>query len=190
MKNKRLEVNVEGRYSITRPYESKQILKIMKNDIINILESDISQLTITDTTAGAGGDTISFSNFYKNVNSIEICKENYDILEKNCLSTNNVQTFNCDCLYLINNLHQDIIYCDPPWGGVDYKLKENINLFLSNTDIKVFLSMFMNISKIVYIKVPINFDFKSIPENYEKFKIYNRKRKISFFLIRFTSNFH
>ena len=37
-------------------------------------------IIITDATSNVGGNTISFSLLFKNVNSVEINKENYDIL--------------------------------------------------------------------------------------------------------------
>ena len=75
-----LKINREGRYSITKPKQAKKIREI----VIKILEEkNISreELVITDATANMGGDTISFSNLAKEVNSVEISTHHFEILK-------------------------------------------------------------------------------------------------------------
>ena len=35
-------------------------------------------------------------------------------------------------LYLLRELHQDLVFLDPPWGGPEYKDVERVPLYLGN----------------------------------------------------------
>jgi predicted RNA methylase len=104
---------------------------------MNVLKSkfqDLSNLSITDSTACIGGDTINFALHFKSVTSIELEKNNFNALK------NNVETYNLENVTLHNgdstkifDWYTDILYIDPPWGGKDYKSQKNIDLFLSKT---------------------------------------------------------
>ena len=70
--NNELKYDVEGLWSITQPSEA--------NIISILIQSDIGYNSkILDATAGIGGNTISFANYFKNVTAIEIHKSRFEI---------------------------------------------------------------------------------------------------------------
>ena len=121
-----------GRYSISLPKDAEIITSLIEYHI-NKLELLSQNLIITDSTAGIGGNTISFSKTFKNVNSIEIEKKRFGFLKNNInyYNLNNVNLLNCDYLNILENMIQDIVFMDPPWGGRGYKKKSSLTLKLS-----------------------------------------------------------
>ena len=77
-KLKELKYDEEGLYSITLPEEAKIISLLL----VKSLKKEAKKSTIFDGTAGLGGNTLSFCNYFKNVISCEINKSRYDILKK------------------------------------------------------------------------------------------------------------
>jgi len=139
-----IRMSSTGKYSISRLEDSL----LTTNEIINFYNNIILKnsdknrdITITDATANAGGNTINFALNNLNVNSIELSTNEFYRLKNNIdlykNFTKNVKVFNNDCLDLIYNkkIYQDIIYFDPPWGGPSYKNYKNLGLSLDNKDI-------------------------------------------------------
>ena len=62
-------------------------------------------------------------------------------------------------------MKQDVIYIDPPWGGKNYKYKENINLYLSNIPIYTICNNLKGNFKYLVLKVPYNFNLKNFKNN-------------------------
>jgi 16S rRNA G966 N2-methylase RsmD len=181
---RKFNLNTEGKYSITKPYESEQITKHMIKFINN--EIRFENCVITDATACMGGDLINFSKKAKYVNGVENNKENFDLLVENCktFECNNINLINEDYLNIYNKLTQDIIYIDPRWGGPDYKLMKNIHLYVGN----VLLCDIINtiraegIAKYIFTKIPRNACLDNIAFD-ESHVIYNRSKTISFVLL-------
>jgi 16S rRNA G966 N2-methylase RsmD len=170
----------EGLYSITHAHYANQIT----NFIIQSLGSNkkSNDLIITDATANVGGNTLNFSKHFKHVNAIELSKINCHVLKNNVLKVYNRENVNIICsdfLDIINNLKQDIIFMDPPWGGPDYKKKENLILQLSNINISTIIdNIFKNKNaSMVVIKVPSNIDLNEIIKtiNFKKFEFFKIK---------------
>jgi 16S rRNA G966 N2-methylase RsmD len=122
-------------------------------------------LTITDITAGVGGNVINFSKHFKQVNAIEIDRIRYEYLKNNCAQ------YKCDNVnfYLGNSmgyyngnpsgsLKQDVIFFDPPWGGTSYKNYKRLRLFFDGNSIESICSILLKYSIFVVIKLPINYD--------------------------------
>lgn len=153
-----LKYDEEGLYSITLPEEANIIsLLIIKN-----FKKKVNKCSIMDGTAGLGGNTLSFSNYFKNVVSYEINKSRYIILCKNIelYKCSNVKLFNkCS----IDNLETkyDIYFFDPPWGGPEYKKEKKISLTISNKNLKDIVTRIFNIHNDVMIcfKLPYNYNF-------------------------------
>jgi hypothetical protein len=74
---KKIKINEEGLYSITRYKDANYISKL----IYKFFNSN--NITITDATSNVGGNTISFCLYFNNVNAIEINNENYKLLKNN-----------------------------------------------------------------------------------------------------------
>lgn len=198
---RRLKNNEQGRYSITRPYEAKQITSIINNTLIHKLNKRSFESTITDCTAGVGGDTINFSFLFKQVNSIEILGPQFDLLSLNCervkdlcsmnkeykdlpaINTGLVRLYNCNFFDIIETLYQDVIYLDPPWGGIGYKFTPQLKIYIDNKELKDIARKLVKLASVVFIKLPLNADLDDIDiEN--KFIINNKKENPSFFLIQ------
>lgn len=177
----KFKLNKEGKFSITKPFESNQIIQYMKTFIENL-----SDVIITDATSCMGGDLISFSRVVKNVNGVEINKENFDLLCENCKIFNckNVKLYNEDYLSVYKKLYQDVLYIDPQWGGPNYKEKNEIFLFLGKYKLEDFLDKLIDekITKYIFVKIPLN---ASLPKKfYKNFQIiFNRNKKPSFIIL-------
>ena len=159
---KDFKLNDEGNFSITRPYESAQIIYLIENFIRYIEQNDIELSTkiITDATACMGGDLIRFSKYFRMVNGIEIIEENFDLLVENCkrFGCFNVNLFCQNYLEIFDKLKQDVIYIDPKWGGIDYKNKDSIVLKLNDIEISdlVHIIKSKKLAKYIFIKAPSN----------------------------------
>jgi hypothetical protein len=164
-----LSYDSEGLYSITLPNDADEISSL----IINLLGKEI---TICDATAGIGGNTISFSKNFKNTISIELCKNRFKILENNVKVYDllNVNLINDSCLNKLN-LECSAYFFDPPWGGPDYKFKKNIRFKLGDLSlIEIIKKINLNSPKIVFFKLPNNYDLNEFNEfNYNINKIKN-----------------
>ena len=140
-----IRMSSTGKYSISRLEDSllttNEIINFYNNIILNKDNFPTKNITITDATANAGGNTINFALNNLNVNSIELSINEYYRLKNNIdlykNFTKNVKVLNADCLDLIYNkkIYQDIIYFDPPWGGPSYKNYKNLGLSLDDKDI-------------------------------------------------------
>lgn len=185
---KNLRQNEVGRFSVTRPYESKQIIGFVEM-ILNSKGKTLHNSVVTDCTAGTGGDTIAFSYLAKHVNAIENNIEQYELLEENCriAGRENIRTIFDNCMNIIDKINEPdhVILIDPPWGGSGYKNHNNLQLSLGGYGID-FVANYAKRYGIVFLKLPLNADLTNIPiEN--KFLINNKKNIPSFFLIHVSS---
>lgn len=178
---KNFKLNDEGVFSITKPYESFQIIKL----IVYLFGEDIGDLVITDATASMGGDLINFAFRVKHVNGVEINSDNFKILQENCESfrCSNITLYNDDYLKLYDKLEQDIIYIDPPWGGSAYKEKEYIQLKLGDLYLWELINLIIEkrLTKYILVKAPLNVSLTEI--NYDLIKVIYNKSKVPTFKI-------
>ena len=182
-KLKKLKYDEEGLYSITLPEEAK----IISSLLVKSLKKEAKKSTIFDGTAGLGGNTLSFCNYFKNVISCEINKSRYDILKKNIelYKYNNVVINNINCIeYIKNNNSSDVYFFDPPWGGPDYKFKTNISLKLSNMSLINIVKLIKNKNNnaIICFKLPFNYNFNE----FKNIKFYKKKIKNMIILLIYS----
>jgi len=135
-------------------------------------------LVITDATANIGGNTISFYlNGLTSVNAVEMDQLTCDILKHNLvtyqLPVNTVHC--CDYLSIYDQLVQDVVFLDPPWGGPDYKKATKLDLYLgikqSLNIIDICAKLFEKEKvKLIVLKLPINYNLsrlmKRLPNNH------------------------
>ncbi len=155
----KLQLTEEGEYSISRKKDSNRTISIIKT----ILRDDIKDKSITDATGCVGGDTIQFALHFKNVDSIEINKDNFDALKNNIsiYGLKNVTLHFGDSLKIFN-WKTDVLYIDPPWGGKTYKTTPKLDLFMSSKRIDVWLEEILlrkNRPEYIILKLPHNFNF-------------------------------
>lgn len=177
----KFKLNKEGKFSITKPFESNQIIKYIKKIV-----GDLKDKIVTDATSCMGGDLINFSKVAKMVNGVEINKENFDLLRENCktFNCNNINLYNEDYLNIYKTLNQDILYIDPQWGGPEYKEKDEIVLYLGQYKLEDLLYKLLEekITNYIFVKVPMNVLLpKKFYENSQT--IFNRNKKPSFMIL-------
>ena len=177
-KIKYLKTDQEGIYSISRPDDAKYITKLIRKKILllglsnditktqNYGENNLIDLTITDATAGIGGNTISFCKEFKLVNAIEINKTRFEYLKNNLKIYNltNFNVINGDMMTSVPNIKQDIVFVDPPWGGKGYIKHENLDIYIGNTEIsKISKDLLDNVNcKLVVLKLPYNYNIDNL----------------------------
>ena len=185
---KKLMIDKESLHYITFSSDATNITKIICDNLINFPaivnyksedwqknapEKKMKQLVITDMTAGVGGNVYNFSKFFKYVNAIELNTNVYNCLKNNIevYKLNNINCYNDDSVKLLienDDIGQDIIFFDPPWGGRDYKLHTDIRLKFGNTSTELSMSIenITNIllkrstNKMIVLKLPDNYDYK------------------------------
>jgi len=170
-----LKYDTEGLYSLTNFNDADYISILLLENFTNYIN-----LKILDGTGGLGGNTISFSKFFKNVTSIELNHDRFLMLKNNIEHYNlsNINLLNNDSVdYLFNNYtNYNIYFFDPPWGGPNYKYEQNISLNLgSKSLIDIILFLKQNTKeKIIVYKLPFNYDFNEFHQyNYKLYKVKN-----------------
>ena len=151
---------------------SNLITKIIcKHLILNNLNP--LKITIVDSTAGVGGNTLSFLKFFEKTIAVEICSMRYNYLLNNInvYEFNNHKCINMDfCDYYKNNIvfdNPDVIFMDPPWGGIGYKNSNNLRLKLGITSVEnIIIDVFKKFeSELIYKKT--KFIILKLPKNYD-----------------------
>lgn len=160
---KQLQITDKGIYSISKPYLSQWICNIILNNIDNSKEFIKENITLTDGTAGIGGDLIYFSKYFKKVNGIELNKTHFEVLKNNIkevLNIENVDLFQDNYCNIYNKLENDIVYLDPPWGGKNIYKKKDVMLYLGNDKIFNIINNLHEIKiKYIFLKIPHNFNY-------------------------------
>jgi tRNA/tmRNA/rRNA uracil-C5-methylase (TrmA/RlmC/RlmD family) len=155
----KIKLDQEALYSVT---DSETADKM--TSIISRLPGVSRSSTITDLTACVGGNVVSFARVFRNVNAVEIDPVRFKLLKYNVSEIlgdeNNVVFRQGDAIEEAALLRQDVIFIDPPWGGIDYmKCCDPLNLYLSGRNIgELCENVFGKNARHVAIKVPVNFD--------------------------------
>ncbi len=153
----------ESLYSITDERTANKITEaLLKLKGIN------KHKTITDMTACVGGNVLSFAKSFSHVNAIELDKVRCDMLINNVKTVSGYSNVNFFCgngidVIRSGKTRQDIIFADPPWGGMEYINKNYVSLSLKNDmgneyDLSDLVKEMLKYAKYIAFKVPINFD--------------------------------
>lgn len=169
----KLKLDAVGLFSTTTADDAREISQL----IAELPELSINALggrrpVITDGCACCGGNTISFAccNSFSKVNAVEVDEKRCEYMLKHNVnvainvypsSTHTTIIHGC-YLEKMKTLKQDVVFLDPPWGGLDYTTHQNLNLFLDNRDLadivfELYKHASENGTKIVVIKAPQNF---------------------------------
>ena len=170
----KLKMTPEGEYSITKRKDGEVLLAHMKSMI-----KGIKTKSITDLTGNVGGDTILFGLHFKDVKSIEMNPENFEALKNNVevFGLKNVDVMQGDStkVYVWKT---DVLYLDPPWGGPEYKTNKELDLYLGDERVDLFLDRILKQETkpdYIFMKLPANYHFdrlKDLPvTKLKKFKI-------------------
>ena len=166
-----LKYDSEGLWSITHPHSADLIsskIKLFEKTGINI---DI----IYDSTAGIGGNTLSFAKYFKQVISVENDENRFLLLKNNIqnYTYNNIELYNNDSIKLISTLKTriDAVFIDPPWGGPNYKYEDDIEINMSNLNLTHICKLFnsyeyeSNKIKLIVFKLPYNCNYEDMLTN-------------------------
>lgn len=173
----------ESIFSISRREEADKVTR----EIIRKLRVSPTvakrSMVITDATANVGGNTLSFSRMFKSVNSVEINETTCEALKMNATEYSKIKknkgAINVRCgdyLDIANELVQDVIFFDPPWGGVDYWKHERLMLNLGDTPIYDVVNMIKKKPKLVVVKVPSNFDYELFKNSVKSAKYVSKEK--------------
>lgn len=159
---KKIQIVKESIFSISNYKDADKLT----SSIINKMKP-YKPTTITDATANVGGNTISFAKRFNKVNSVEINTQTAKALQNNInvYGLSNVSVYNKSYLSVINELKQDVLFMDPPWGGVDYKSKDKIMLYLDEVPIHDVINRLINKPILIVLKIPNNFDIELFKKN-------------------------
>ena len=139
----KLKLTLEGEYSITRRADGRRLLQKM----ISIV-GPLNKKHVTDLTGNVGGDTILFG---LNCKSLVFGLDNVNLHFGDSTK--------------VYNWYTDILYIDPPWGGPDYKEKENLDLFLGDVRLDLFIRDILAQEwrpNYIFLKLPRNYNFRSL----------------------------
>ena len=167
--NKMPKYDNEGLWSITYPKEADIISQIIKSEIGQ-------EATIFDATAGVGGNTISFAKYFTHVFSVEISASRFELLKNNIevYKLENVTVSNENCLDILSGNYQGYFF-DPPWGGPDYKQKNETSIKLGNYTLEEVVFKVKNENdNPIFFKLPFNYNLNEFSKfNYKIDKIKN-----------------
>jgi len=157
-------------------YDDESLWSIsLPNDadlITSIISKSVNNYKIFDAMAGIGGNTIGFAKYFKNVVSVEINLDRFELLKQNveiyCNNTN-VELINDTCINYLNNDY-DVYFFDPPWGGINYKNNNKLSFMIDNYKLSDLVKHIRNINNAkIYFKLPNNY-------NFTEFDIFKYKR--------------
>ena len=140
------------------------------------MKKEVKGLTITDATAGVGGDTLCFAQQFKKVNAVELVPLHCAIISHNLsvykkrrkvdhLCANYVDVVGLYRPWPGNPVTQNVIYFDPPWGGPTYKTRRTVLLKLDNVPLFhiIWHILFYNRADYIFVKAPKNVDLHYFP---------------------------
>jgi len=182
-----------GLYSITKKNEAYFISNLITKYFGE------NKITITDSTACCGGNSISFllhPQIHK-VNSVEINDLHFEILQNNVnlyKNANKVNLIKGNYLNYAKSFEQDVIFYDLPWGGLRYIEKDEITLGLNTNEgtfigLSSIINQMKDKAKLQVLKIPLNFAFTNFLKeiDYTKIKIhkiYNKfTKKLCYFIL-------
>ncbi len=171
----KIQMTNESYYSVSSYKDAEYTTELIKQH----LKQNTKELIITDGCSNVGGNTLNFLKNFKFVNAVEYDKTTSVMLENNIklYGFSNYKVYNNDYTKIMNNLQQDVVFLDPPWGGIKYKYYDTINLYLSNTSLADIVGKIINSVQLICIKVPDNFDIVTLYEKkFKEIHIYKLKK--------------
>ena len=176
MHNKNILMDDVAKYSITLPDKAEIISEIIrKNYQLTFPTDNLDELIITDAMACIGGNTLSFSKYFKQVNANEINTTRFQYLIHNMkeYEKTNILFYNDNYLNLIHKLKQNIVFIDPPWGGPIYKSQYKMDIMIQTDGLveikldEMIGDIFKDeLTKMIVYKLPINHNI----DNFKKYK--------------------
>ena len=163
--NQKLRMTDVGVYSITHPYMAMQFVVSIMAIVRDI---GVQAKTATDSTGGLGGMSRYICIFFEKLTVVEknslhfdICKSNLQILS----GGRNITFVKLSFLeYMEKMPPQDMIFCDPPWGGSIYKSQTHNSLYLDGKNVCDIINVVFSrgICKVFALMAMINYNFDDL----------------------------
>jgi trimethylguanosine synthase len=121
---------------------------------------NVKNLTVLDAFGCVGGNSMAFGKYCKKVYMIELDKNRIRMAKNNAdvYGVKNITFIKGDYFMEAPKIIADVIYLDPPWGGIDYKNNEKFKLEDFSPDGNSILTLAFRHFEKVILKVPRNFD--------------------------------
>lgn len=163
-----IQLDETALYSVTDGRTAIQQTKRIKEKLETLVgEGRAADCIVTDGTANVGGNTISFGKEFKFVNSVEISPLRASLLANNIMiatTQNNTTVHVADYTKIWNKLKQNVIFIDPPWGGVGYKTVKVLDMFLGTTNVIDLIKEMVDAkaANLIAMKAPINYNIEGL----------------------------
>ena len=184
---KKLQISEEGLYSITPPAFSKFISEKIAEKMKKKFGMDKKEITITDASSCVGGDAIRFCFEFKHVNCVEFNPEHMRMLQNNLkvFGLKNASFYEGSYETFCDKLENDVIFCDPPWGGTDYLQNDSLRLKYGESHVEDLANKAK--TKLIVMKLPLNYDLFYLHDKMPCTEVIIVKRKNGqpFFLLTF-----
>lgn len=161
---KKVKYSLESLYSFT-PYNEAEKTVFLMAKFLKKNVNEFKNMVITDGTTNVGGNMIAFCKYFKFVNGVEIEDIHVDYLKNNLelYGFKNYNVINGDYTKEYDKLEQDVVFLDPPWGGVLYKYYDRIGLYLSGIEVSEIIQKLK--TKYIILKAPMNYDTLNLQLN-------------------------
>lgn len=154
----RMQLTKASIYSVSPPDQAKIVA-----DVIDSFFK--GKVAVTDATSNVGGNLFALMK-YSHVNAVEIDAETFEMLKSNVsllYPENNVVFIHDDYNNVKNVLKQNVIFMDPPWGGVDYYKAADKELYMGDVPLTKLLSDDLRYSAaLIIVKVPTTYPSKKL----------------------------
>ena len=157
-------------FSSANPSQASYTMKII---LSYFTESELSRMSIMDLSSCIGGNTWIFAKYFQDVYANELSLLHLNLLKNNMYSMNikNITYLNENAVDIVKkDLQVDVVFADPPWGGVDYLNVPKVGYSKDGVfhDITKFIAQHSWIAKkMIILRLPKNyvFDEKVFLEN-------------------------
>ena len=196
-----LQLDDVGEYSTTAAPVAQRISELIAN-LFSAAER-ARGIAVTDGCACCGGNVISFARcgFFCKVSAVEFDPKRFEMLRSNVqfalrgVASPPATDVRCGSyLDLLHTLKQDVVFLDPPWGGVGYKKESHVPLFLGDRHLADIVhdlrkGAVRSGTKCVVLKVPCNFHVVDMRTRLKLPVILLAKlKKMDLYVIRFPAN--
>ena len=191
--------NKEYMYTDVSLYSSADVSHSLKTAELISKYYDISNKTLTEASACIGGNSWSFADKVKNINLVEIDSNNFKALKHNMSVVFNkdpgslnkdvinntleykagktMNFFNDNYIKIRDKLGGDIIFYDPPWGGVDYKNEPQVGYSYNgkfyNLEDMSKKSFYKVAPELIVFRIPISSNILDSDYKYQTTVIFN-----------------
>jgi 16S rRNA G966 N2-methylase RsmD len=162
----KIQITKECLFSTTNNSHSAYI-----RDIVNLFytQTERKNLIVTDATSCAGGTFMGLVQQVKKINAVELNPEHVTLMKHNLKlvfpqAHKKINVVNDNYLTVYDTIGpQNVIFIDPPWGGVDYKKEKKMKLYLTNKygiriELMDIIETVMKKTEVLIIRVPNNYD--------------------------------